>query len=159
MSFNAVALACDHAGYPLKASLVDALRRLNCDPLDLGTHGLERVDYPDYAFRLAEALRQGQASRGVLICGSGIGISMAANRFPWVRAALIHDSLGARMSRQHNDANVIVFGSRMIGPDTAVDCLETFLATNFEGGRHTRRVAMLSTPLTPLPSHEGKTAP
>ena len=99
-----------------------------------------------FADKLAAAIRAGKASRGVLICGSGIGISMAANRHPEIRAALVHDALGARMSRLHNDANVICFGGRMIGADTARDCLNVFLQTAFEGGRHARRVGKLSAP-------------
>jgi len=98
------------------------------------------VDYPDFAHAVAGALGSGKADKGVLICGSGIGISMAANRHPDVRAALVHDALGARMCRQHNDANVIVFGGRMIGIEVARDCLEIFLKTEFEGGRHQRRI-------------------
>ncbi|CCQ73833.1 ribose 5-phosphate isomerase B [Magnetospira sp. QH-2] len=155
-----VAIACDHAGFPLKSPLLAALEARGVAVLDLGTGGAERVDYPDFANLLAAALKDGRAARGILICGSGIGISMAANRFPWVRAALVHDALGARMSRLHNDANVIVFGSRMIGIDVAVDALETFLDTAFEGGRHARRVAMLSEPpLMNGPTYEGIAVP
>jgi ribose 5-phosphate isomerase B len=113
--------------------------------LDLGTNGPKSVDYPEFAYALAEALKVGKASRGVLICGSGIGISIAANRLPEVRAALIHDALGARMCREHNNANVIVFGGRTIGVETARDCLNIFIKTEFEGGRHQRRVDKLFT--------------
>jgi len=116
--------------------------------LDLGADSLDSVDYPDFGYALAGAMKEGKAKRGVLICGSGIGISIAANRHPEIRAALVHDALGARMSRLHNDANVICFGGRMIGPDTARDCLNVFLNTEFEGGRHKRRVDKLSTPPT-----------
>jgi ribose 5-phosphate isomerase B len=101
---------------------------------------VDSVDYPDFAHAVAAALGAGKADKGVLICGSGIGISMAANRHPDVRAALVHDALGARMCRQHNDANVIVFGGRMIGIEVARDCLDVFLNTEFEGGRHQRRI-------------------
>lgn len=141
-----IAIASDHAGVELKSFLKKALGDLGFAALDLGTEGAESVDYPDFADRLAAAIRAGKATRGVLVCGSGIGISIAANRHPEVRAALIHDALGARMSRQHNDANVICFGGRMIGADTASDCLKIFLATEFEGGRHARRVAKLTPP-------------
>ena len=135
-----IAIGSDHAGFALKESLVGTLTQLGYAPIDLGTNGPDSVDYPDFAHALAEALGADKADKGVLICGSGIGISMAANRHPDVRAALVHDALGARMCRQHNDANVIVFGGRMIGIDVARDCLEIFLKTEFEGGRHQRRI-------------------
>ena len=141
-----IAIASDHAGVELKALLKKDLGEAGFAVLDLGTEGLKSVDYPDFADKLAQAIRDGQAGRGVLVCGSGIGISIAANRHPEVRAALVHDALGARMSRQHNDANVICFGGRMIGPEIARDCLKVFLATEFEGGRHAGRVAKLSPP-------------
>lgn len=141
-----VAIASDHAGVELKSLLKKDLSEAGFAVLDLGTEGPQSVDYPDFAQKLARAIREGQARRGVLVCGSGIGISIAANRYPEVRAALVHDALGARMSRRHNDANVICFGGRMIGPDVARDCLKVFLATEFEGGRHAARVAKLSPP-------------
>ena len=141
-----IAIASDHAGVELKSLLKKDLGDLGFAVLDLGTEGAESVDYPDFADKLAAAIRAGKATRGVLVCGSGIGISIAANRHPEVRAALIHDALGARMSRQHNDANVICFGGRMIGADTARDCLKIFFTTEFEGGRHARRVAKLAQP-------------
>ena len=139
-------MACDHAGVGLKRALCEDLRAAGHTVLDLGTDDERSVDYPDFAYALAEALRSGRARRGILICGSGIGISIAANRFPEVRAALVHDALGARMARQHNDANVICFGERMIGVDVARDCLRVFLNTEFEAGRHVRRVEKLSRP-------------
>ncbi len=139
-----VAIASDHAGIELKNLLKKELSDAGLGVLDLGTEGLQSVDYPDFADKLAHAIRDGKARRGVLVCGSGIGISIAANRHPEVRAALIHDALGARLSRQHNDANVICFGGRMIGPEVARDCLKVFLATEFEGGRHAGRVAKLT---------------
>jgi len=141
-----VAIACDHGGIDLKSALIDELRELGCDILDLGTNGPESVDYPEYGYAMAHAIRDGQAACGVLICGSGIGISIAANRFSEVRAALVHDALGARLSRQHNDANVIAFGARTTGVDTAKDCLRIFMETEAEGGRHEGRVAKLSNP-------------
>jgi ribose 5-phosphate isomerase B len=146
MSKDLIALASDHAGYDLKQSLKDELVALGWQILDLGTNGSESVDYPDFGYAMAQALREGKARRGVLICGSGIGISIAANRHAEVRAALVHDALGARMARQHNDANVVCFGGRMIGADVARDCLRVFLETAFEGGRHARRVEKLSDP-------------
>ncbi|MGZ9089722.1 MAG: ribose 5-phosphate isomerase B, partial [Rhodoplanes sp.] len=114
--------------------------------VDLGVSGTDPADYPDFGYAMAHALREGRVQRGVLICGSGIGISIAANRFPEVRAALVHDAVAARLARQHNDANVICFGGRMIGLEVARDCLRVFLSTEFEGGHHCRRVEKLSNP-------------
>ncbi len=146
MSTRKIAIASDHAGFDLKVLLAEELKAQGNDVVDLGAHGLESVDYPDFGYAMARAIKGGEAELGVLVCGSGIGISIAANRFPGVRAALVHDALGARMSREHNDANVICFGGRMIGTDVAKDCLTTFLNTPFEGGRHARRVDKLSNP-------------
>lgn len=142
-----VAIASDHAGYGLKTALVPVLERLGFEVLDLGTTGIESVDYPDFANALAAAFRAGDARRGVLICGTGIGISIAANRHPELRAALCHDGLTAELARRHNDANVLCLGARVIGPETARDCVETFFTTEFEGGRHAARVAKLSQPV------------
>jgi ribose 5-phosphate isomerase B len=140
-----VAIAADHAGYDLKSALLPVLAELGLEALDLGTSGRQSVDYPDFADAMAEALRAGRAQRGILICGSGIGIAIAANRHRNIRAALCHDGLTALLARQHNDANVLVLGGRLIGIETARDCLATFLSTAFEGGeRHVRRVAKLS---------------
>lgn len=151
-----IAIASDHAGYDLKRVLKEDLIVRARPVLDLGTDGTDPVDYPDFGFAMAKALREGRARRGVLICGSGIGISIAANRFPEIRAALVHDALGARLCREHNDANVICFGGRMIGIEVARDCLRVFLETAFEGGRHARRVEKLSshhpgTTVAPVP--------
>ena len=143
---NTIAIACDHGGIDLKADLTEDLTKAGYEVLDLGTNGPDSVDYPDFAYALANAFKDGKASKGVLICGCGIGISIAANRSPDIRAALVHDALGARMCREHNDANVIAFGARMIGVETARDCLKTFLNTEFEGGRHVGRVDKLSNP-------------
>ena len=146
MPDKTIAIACDHGGFDLKLTLKDELKTLGYSVLDLGTNSDESVDYPDYAYSLAAAIHNGEASQGVLLCGSGIGISIAANRHPEIRAAFVHDALGARMCRQHNNANVICFGGRMIGPEVALDCLRIFLQTDFEGGRHARRVDKLSNP-------------
>ena len=146
MQEKIIALASDHAGFDLKQSINTELLVLGWDVLNLGTEGVDSVDYPDFGFAVARAIKQGRVQRGVLICGSGIGISIAANRYPEVRAALVNDAVGARMARLHNDANVICFGGRMISVDVAVDCLKVFLDTDFEGGRHRRRVDKLSSP-------------
>ena len=143
MTIETIAIASDHAAFDLKAQLKDELTALGYAPLDLGAHNRDSVDYPDMANVLAEAIKAGKASRGLLMCGSGIGVSIAANRHAGIRAALCHDVTGARLSRQHNNANVLVLGARMIGPDLAKECLKTFLATEFEGGRHERRVTKL----------------
>ena len=144
MSKQTVAIACDHAGFSMKLVLRAELVRAGHHVIDLGTDSEESVDYPDFGFALAHALGEHEADAGVLVCGSGIGISIAANRHPQVRAALVHDALGARMCRLHNDANVICFGGRMIGEEVAKDCLNIFLETGFEGGRHARRVDKLN---------------
>ena len=124
-----ISIASDHAGFSLKQDLIRHLQDQNYEVVDLGTNGAGSVDYPDFAHKLAENIRSRRSDRGVLVCGSGVGISIAANRHTEIRAALIHDALGAKMCRQHNDANVIVFGGRMIGQDVARDCLDTFLTT------------------------------
>jgi ribose 5-phosphate isomerase B len=138
-----LAIAADHGGFDLKSALVPIAQELGVTVLDLGTRGRESVDYPEFADAVAAALLEGRARRGVLVCGTGIGISIAANRHPGIRAALCHDGLTARLARQHNDANVLALGGRLIGVETARDCLINFLTTPFEGGRHARRVAML----------------
>lgn len=139
-----IAIASDHAGVELKSTLKEELAELGFEVLDLGTQDAQSVDYPDMADSLADALEDHRASRGVLICGSGIGISMAANRHRHIRAAPCHDTLSARLAREHNDANVLALGARLIGTETARDCLRTFLSTAFEGGRHERRVDKMS---------------
>jgi len=127
----------------LKGELVAMLREDGHTVLDLGTHEPASVDYPDFADALALALAERRATRGVLICGTGIGISIAANRHAHLRAALCHDVTTARLSREHNDANVLALGARTTGIEVARDCLRTFLATPFAGGRHVRRVDKL----------------
>jgi ribose 5-phosphate isomerase B len=138
-----IAIASDHGGFDLKTQLKQELERLGFEPLDLGTDGPASVDYPDFAVKMAQTLKAGDATRGVLICGSGIGISIAANRHPHIRAALCHDHLTAYLARWHNNANVLCLGGRTTGPDVAKDCLQVFLGTDFEGGRHQNRVAKL----------------
>ena len=143
MSKRTVAIACDHAGFSMKSILKTELEQSDHQVIDLGTDSEDSVDYPDFGFALASALGKNEADFGVLVCGSCIGISIAANRHPQVRAALVHDALCAKMCRLHNDANVICFGGRMIGEEVAKDCLDIFLRTDFEGGRHARRVNKL----------------
>jgi ribose 5-phosphate isomerase B len=141
-----IAIASDHAAFELKAALAEHLRSLGHDVLDLGPEGADPVDYPDYGYRLAEGVANGEASKGVAICGSGIGISIAVNRHPGARAALVSEPLSARLAREHNDANVIAMGARLIGIEMAKACIDTFLATEFGGDRHLRRVSKLSNP-------------
>ena len=138
-----IAIASDHAGYTLKSVLAADLRAAGHDLLDLGTHDESSVDYPDYGFAIGHAVADGRAPFGIAICGSGIGI--AANRVPGCRAALCTDGLMARLSRTHNDANVLVLGSRIIGVEVARDCVAQFLGTAFEGGRHAGRIAKFDT--------------
>jgi len=144
MPGGAIAVASDHAGFDLKEILKRDLQEAGLEVLDLGTNSNQSVDYPDFGIAMADAVASGKAQRGVLVCGTGIGISMAANRNPKVRAALVHDVTSARLSRLHNDANVVAFGQRLIGTETAREALKVFLGTEFEGGRHANRVAKLS---------------
>lgn len=144
MAGATIAVASDHAGFDLKELLKRDLQQAGHDVLDLGTNSAESVDYPDFGKAMAEAIGSGKVGRGVLVCGTGIGISIAANRNPKVRAALVHDVTSARLSREHNDANVVAFGARLIGIEAAREALKVFLATPFEGGRHAGRVAKLS---------------
>jgi ribose 5-phosphate isomerase B len=138
-----IALASDHAGFGLKAALAEELAAAGHQIVDLGPDSEASVDYPDYGRALGEALAQGRADKGVAICGSGIGISIAVNRVPGARCALVTSGLMARLARQHNDANCIALGSRIIGIETARDCVAEFLNTPFAGGRHAGRVAKL----------------
>jgi ribose 5-phosphate isomerase B len=144
MAGATIAVASDHAGFDLKELLKRDLQQAGHDVLDLGTNSAESVDYPDFGKAMAEAIGSGKVGRGVLVCGTGIGISIAANRHPKVRAALVHDVTSARLSREHNDANVVAFGARLIGVEAAREALKIFLTTPFEGGRHAGRVAKLS---------------
>jgi ribose 5-phosphate isomerase B len=139
-----IALAADHAGYLLKDELVAWLRETGHDVIDLGTNGPESVDYPQFGARLAEAVAKGEADRGVVVCGSGIGISIAVNRNAACRCARVDDPLSAALAREHNDANVLAMGARLIGSDMAKACVKAFLGTEFAGGRHQRRVDQLS---------------
>ncbi|WP_395618878.1 ribose 5-phosphate isomerase B [Sphingorhabdus sp.] len=143
-----IAIASDHAALALKSALVEYLRAAGHEVADLGPHDEASVDYPDYGYRLASAIADGSAERGVALCGSGIGISIAVNRNPAARAALVSEPLSARLAREHNDANVIAMGARLIGIEMAKACIDAFLSTAFGGERHQRRVDKLSNPLT-----------
>jgi ribose 5-phosphate isomerase B len=141
-----VAIASDHAALEMKAALVGWLQEAGHEVSDLGPMTGDSVDYPDYGYKLAEAVASGRAERGVALCGSGIGISIAVNRNPACRCALVSEGLSARLSREHNDANVIAMGARLVGIEIAKDCLDVFLKTPFGGDRHQRRVDKLSAP-------------
>ncbi|MFT5356098.1 MAG: ribose 5-phosphate isomerase B [Polyangiales bacterium] len=133
----------DHAGIGLKNTLLAAAQARGLETTDLGTYGDESVDYPDFGHAVAQAVLENDGSLGVLVCGTGQGISMSANRHPGIRAALCTDTFSARMSRMHNDANVLCMGARVVGAGLAEDILEAFLGAEFEGGRHARRVAKI----------------
>ena len=141
-----IAIASDHAAFALKAELAVWLGEAGHTVSDLGTHDEASVDYPDYGYVLADAIAHGEAEYGVALCGSGIGISIAVNRNPAVRCALVSEPLSARLARQHNDANVIALGARLTGIEMAKACIEAFLATEFLGGRHCGRVEKLAHP-------------
>jgi ribose 5-phosphate isomerase B len=141
-----IAIVSDHAAFEMKAALAAYLREAGHSVTDLGPDGVESVDYPDYGYKLAEEIAAGRADRGVALCGSGIGISIAANRHPACRCALVSEPLSARLAREHNDANVIAMGGRLLGIEMAKACLDAFLSTPFGGGRHERRVEKLSRP-------------
>ena len=140
-----IALSADHAGYELKDLLTAWLAEEGHEVVDLGTNSGESVDYPDYGYAIAEALRDGRVERGVALCGSGIGISIAVNRHPKCRCARVDDPISAALAREHNDANVLALGARLIGPDMAKACVAAFLGAEFAAGRHQRRVDQLST--------------
>lgn len=139
-----IAVGADHAGYLLKDVLAARARELGHDVTDLGTSGPDSVDYPDFAAAVGRAVAAGEAELGVLVCGSGIGVAIAANKVHGVRAATVHDVTSARLARLHNDANVVCLGARFTGEQVALDALDAFLATPFEGDRHARRVAKIT---------------
>ena len=136
-----LAIACDHGGWELKEEIAKFIKAIkNIELVDFGTAGGASVDYPDYGKKVSEAVSNKGVDRGILICGTGIGMSIVANRYPNVRAALCHDHFTARMSRLHNDANVLVMGERVIGKGVALEIVRTWLDTEFEGGRHQKRL-------------------
>ncbi len=136
-----IAVGCDHAGFPLKAPLVDELKRHGQDVIDLGTNSTDAVDYPDFAQKVAEAIMRGEADRGLIICGSGVGATIAANKVPGVRAAMCHDTYSARQGVEHDDMNVLCLGARVIGEELALDVVRSWLGAAFSGEeRHARRL-------------------
>ena len=139
-----IALSADHAGFELKDLIAAWLAETGHEVIDLGTNGPDSVDYPEFGASLARCVASGEADRGIAICGSGVGISIAANRHPGCRCALVSEPLSATLARNHNDANAIALGSRLIGPDMAKACVTAFLTAEFEGGRHQRRVDLLN---------------
>ena len=148
-----IALGSDHAGVELKAQVTQALADRHLEYHDFGPSTDSPVDYPDYAVRVAESVASGQCDRGILICGTGVGMAMAANKVPGIRAAHVTDRNGARLSREHNDANVLTLGARTTSVDDALQIVDTFLATPFGGGRHQRRVDKI------MALEEGRVAP
>lgn len=152
MSRSTIALASDHRGYALKGVLRAELEAAGYGVLDLGSDSDDAVDYPDYGYAAAQAIADGRAARAVVICGTGIGIAIAANRHPAVRAAVCHEPETARLARRHNDANVLALASNYLDANAAKELLRTFLETEFEGGRHQARVAKLGAPEIESPS-------
>jgi ribose 5-phosphate isomerase B len=135
-----IAIGSDHAGFGLKEEVITILKGLSLEVTDCGTDNTESVDYPDFGEKVSKLVSAGQVDKGILICGTGIGMSMVANKFPNVRAALCNDLFCAKMSRLHNDANILVLGGRLIGKDLAAEIVRTWLSTQFEGSRHLRRL-------------------
>ncbi|KIL37992.1 ribose 5-phosphate isomerase [Gordoniibacillus kamchatkensis] len=136
-----IAIGADHAGYRLKDVIVPFLQELGHDVVDVGCHGPDSVDYPDYAFSVCEKVVSGDADKGILLCGTGIGMSIAANKIPGIRCALVHDLFSAKATREHNDTNVLAMGERVVGPGVAQDIVKVWLETAFsEGGRHIGRI-------------------
>lgn len=139
-----VAIGCDHGGFHLKETIKDVLKDMQIEFTDFGTYSTESVDYPDIAAPVANAVAAGEYDRGILICGTGIGIGIAANKVDGIRAALCHDTFSAHASREHNNANILTMGERVIGPGLATDIVKIWLTTDFAGGRHERRVAKIA---------------
>lgn len=139
-----VAIGADHGGFKLKAEISDLLQELGIDYTDFGTHSSDSIDYPDVAIPVAEAVANGEFDRGILICGTGIGIGIAANKVKGIRAALVHDTFSAKATRQHNNSNILTMGERVIGPGLAREIAQLWLETEFEGGRHENRVCKIS---------------
>jgi ribose 5-phosphate isomerase B len=135
-----IAIGCDHAGIELKKEILSLLQELHLECIDYGTDGPQSVDYPDFGEKVSEAVSAGKIEKGILICGTGIGMSIVANKFPGVRASLCNELFTAKMSRLHNDANILVLGGRIVGKDLAKEIVKTWVSTPFEGERHRRRL-------------------
>ena len=135
-----IAIACDHGGFKLKQAVIQELRRLGHEVEDFGTYNEESCDYPDYASKAAKAVASGECEKGVVICGTGIGVSITANKVKGIRCALCHDVYSAKKTRQHNDANMLAMGARVIGEGLALEIVDAFFTSEFEGGRHIRRI-------------------
>jgi ribose 5-phosphate isomerase B len=138
-----VGFGCDHAGFELKAVLIDELTAAGHEVVDMGTDSVERADFPVYANKVAQAVSEGQVERGLLVCGTGLGMAVAASRFPGVRAVSLSDTFSARMSRRHTDANILCLGARVVGAGLAVELLRAWLEEDFEGGRYAERLEMM----------------
>ena len=139
-----IAIGCDHAGFPLKETVAAVVKMAGHEPLDLGTYNTDRVDYPDYAKKVAKAILEGRAERGILVCGSGVGVCIAANKIKGIYAGVCHDTYSAHQSVEHDDMNVLCLGARIIGPETASEIVRAFLGATFSGEeRHKRRVAAI----------------
>ena len=143
MKVNKIVIGCDHAAYDLKLKVIAHLNVQGIETEDVGTHSTESCDYPNYADALCKKITSGEYERGILICGTGIGMSIAANKHKGIRAACCSDTFSARLTREHNDANVLCFGARVVGEGLAYDLVDLFVSTDYEGGKHARRVAML----------------
>jgi ribose 5-phosphate isomerase B len=139
-----IAIASDHAAFDLKEKIVQHLKDMGHEPMDFGVHDNKSVDYPDYGAKVGKVVSEGEYERGILLCGTGIGMSITANKFSGVRATLVYDNYTARMSRLHNDSNILVIGGRTTGISTAFDIVETWLTTQYEGGRHALRIKKIS---------------
>jgi ribose 5-phosphate isomerase B len=139
-----IAIGCDHGGIVLKPAIEDLLQSRNIEVIDFGCYSTDSVDYPDYALKVAEAVSKGEADKGIILCGTGIGISIAANKVKGIRAAVAHDLFTAEMCKKHNNANILAMGGRVVDIDTAVKMTKLWLDTEFEGGRHEGRIAKIT---------------
>lgn len=149
-----VAIGSDHAGYRIKEEIKDLLEEIGIEYKDYGCSTEESCDYPDYAVSVARAVAAGEADRGILVCGTGIGMSIAANKVQGIRASLCHDVFSAKMTREHNNSNVLTMGARVIGPGLALEIVKTWLTTEYQGGRHARRLAKISLLDKPMDEEE-----
>lgn len=138
-----IVIGCDHAGYELKGPVMEHLKEKGYELTDVGTHSTDSCNYPDYAYAVCEAIKKGDADLGILICGTGVGMSIAANKYEGIRAACVSDTFSARLTRQHNDTNILCFGARVVGLGIACDLCDNFLEAEYEGGKHQKRVDMI----------------